>query len=352
MTNNYGAAEAAAPFPQEDNAQRGISACTLKVIAIITMLIDHVAAALILRALVYANTSGSFVTSENYDAWYTIYYVMRGIGRMAFPVFCFFIVEGFQHTRSVPKYALRLLIFAIISEVPFDVALYHSWFSLSYNNVYFTLLLGLLAIWGMDFLEQKLQEVLIKSGHRGQAQSFSGRNTSARGNTSSRGNASVQGSAAGQNNTTGQRGNSSAQNKNKSKSLYGKKWASEIAKADDSLQKKYKFVQITGNLAIALTAMLVAEYVLCTDYGAVGVLTILIMYLMREKPMAGFAVAVVFLGLFSDTLEFAALLMLIPLHLYNGTRGRQIKYLFYAFYPVHLTIIALVGFAMGMTMIY
>ncbi len=305
----------------QNAAQRGISACTLKNIAIITMLIDHVAAALVLRALYFVDTSSSFVTSQNYNTWYMIYTVMRGIGRMAFPVFCFFIVEGFRHTRSVPKYALRLFIFALISEVPFDVALFHRWFYWNYNNVYFTLLLGLLAIWGMDFLEQKLQEVLEKSGHRGQARSFA-------------------------------RGNSAGQGKNKSKSLYGKKWASEIAKADDSLQKKYKFVQITGNLAIALTAMLVAEYVLCTDYGAVGVLTILIIYLMREKPVTGFAVAVVFLGLFSDTLEFAALLMLIPLHFYNGTRGRQIKYLFYAFYPVHLTIIALVGYAMGMKMIY
>lgn len=100
----------------------------LRLIAIIAMLLDHTAAVLVNPAS---------------DA----YTIMRIIGRIAFPIFCFLIVEGFEHTRSVWKYMGRLAVSAVIAEVPFDLAFHRAaWDFKSGQNVFLTLLLGLIAI--------------------------------------------------------------------------------------------------------------------------------------------------------------------------------------------------------------
>ena len=72
--------------------------------------------------------------------------VLRGIGRIAFPMFAFLLVEGFYHTRDVKKYITRLLIFALISELPFDLCFYHTFYAFGHQNIFFTLSLGLLTI--------------------------------------------------------------------------------------------------------------------------------------------------------------------------------------------------------------
>lgn len=136
----------------------GLTANTLKLIAMITMLIDHAGASLIWQ----------MVTKK--DEVYILYRTMRYIGRLAFPIYCFFIVEGLIHTRNVKKYLIRLLIFAFVSEVPFDYALLGK-FTMTYQNVFFTLALGLVCIWGFQFIEEKLPEYLwqkwkIKSGEK------------------------------------------------------------------------------------------------------------------------------------------------------------------------------------------
>ena len=87
--------------------------------------------------------------------WNTIYMIMRGIGRLAFPIYCFFIVEGLEHTKNVKKYVLRLLMFALVSEIPFDYA-FMGGFTLGYQNVFFTLTIGLLVIWGMKEIETRI----------------------------------------------------------------------------------------------------------------------------------------------------------------------------------------------------
>lgn len=71
--------------------------------------------------------------------------LLRMIGRLAMPILCFFIGEGLRHTRNPQKYLLRLVGFALISELPFDLAFYGrvNWAS---QNVYFTLALGLMAL--------------------------------------------------------------------------------------------------------------------------------------------------------------------------------------------------------------
>ena len=75
--------------------------------------------------------------------------LLRWIGRLAMPVLCFFIGEGLRHTRSPRRYLLRLTRFALLSELPFDLAFYGG-IEWGHQNVYFTLALGLLALWAIQ----------------------------------------------------------------------------------------------------------------------------------------------------------------------------------------------------------
>ena len=72
--------------------QKGFSGSTLKLIAIITMLIDHIGAAVIARLL---------IAGQGSEMLYKIYYAMRAVGRVAFPIFCFLLVEGFFYTEKI-----------------------------------------------------------------------------------------------------------------------------------------------------------------------------------------------------------------------------------------------------------
>ena len=75
--------------------------------------------------------------------------LLRWIGRLAMPVLSFFIGEGLRHTRSPRRYLLRLTWFALLSELPFDLAFYGG-IEWGHQNVYFTLALGLLALWAIQ----------------------------------------------------------------------------------------------------------------------------------------------------------------------------------------------------------
>lgn len=128
------------------------SGFTLKMIAVVTMLIDHTAVAML---------SHSFTEKSFSDPMYVFYFALRLIGRFAFPIFCFLLVEGFFHTRSRLKYAIRLGVFAILSEIPFDLALSDSEMPIKdrllnwgQQNVFFTLLLGFLVIWAIEWWMQ------------------------------------------------------------------------------------------------------------------------------------------------------------------------------------------------------
>ena len=106
--------------------KKGISGSTLKMIAIVTMLIDHIGAAVLARLLMVnglgeldqTNTDAIMQWLSANGALYWMYTVMRMIGRVAFPIFCFLLVEGFLHTHDVKKYAMRLGLFALLSEIP------------------------------------------------------------------------------------------------------------------------------------------------------------------------------------------------------------------------------------------
>lgn len=80
---------------------------------------------------------------------------MRCVGRIAFPIFCFLLVEGYFHTRNIEKYILRLGIFAFVSEIPYDLAFRGNVLDIEYQNVFFTLALGV----GMMYCLEKYREI-------------------------------------------------------------------------------------------------------------------------------------------------------------------------------------------------
>lgn len=134
--------------------RKGICGSTLKIIAITTMFIDHIGAALLepyLETLLKGNDYSAIYNSP----WYVIYQLLRSIGRLGFPIFCFLLVEGFLYTRSKGKYIFRLALFCLISEVPFDLAFMHHVLEFSYQNVFFTLLIGMCVITVVDYIQHR-----------------------------------------------------------------------------------------------------------------------------------------------------------------------------------------------------
>lgn len=103
--------------------KKGISQEGLKIIACVTMLLDH--------------TGATILPSMG----------LRIIGRLAFPIYCFLLAEGVAHTRNPKRYGLRLFIGALLAEIPFDL-LFFGRLTLEHQSVMVTLLLGfLMAVW-------------------------------------------------------------------------------------------------------------------------------------------------------------------------------------------------------------
>lgn len=238
-----------------------MSSFSLKMIAIITMFIDHVTAV--------------FVPSDS-----AFYYVGRIIGRIAFPIFVFLLVEGFHHTSDVKKYLKRLGVFALLSEIPFDLAFYNSVFQgadiktdlpkmfsdpymfdtvikrfLANQNVFFTLFIGLGTIYCISLIDKKYNGNL-------------------------------------------------------------------------------KYTNIF-NAIITIVACFIAVF-LKTDYNMLGILLIVAYYLFRGNNILLASATVIISGRLVQALSALAI---IPISFYNGKRGKNIKYFFYAFYPLHLLIL-------------
>ena len=93
-----------------------LSGSALKVIAMFSMLIDHTAAYVLSR---YQWAGTPFVVIGSHSL--SVYRMMRIMGRIAFPIFCFLLVEGFIHTSNRIRYGRNLLIFALISEIPWNL---------------------------------------------------------------------------------------------------------------------------------------------------------------------------------------------------------------------------------------
>lgn len=271
MDNSYNMT--ANQYTEETTVSRkkGLSGSTLKMIAIITMLIDHTGAAILARLLMQNGmgdlnpedlTATMQWLTDNAVLYYT-YTVMRMIGRVAFPIFCFLLVQGFEHTHDKKKYALRLGLFALISEIPFDLAFSSKVLEFNYQNVFFTLFIGLLTMIVYHAVEEKTE------------------------------------------------------------------W--HIA------------LRVLLYILIVAAGMGIAE-LLKTDYSAIGVFCIMVLYICRKKKPLQIAA-----GCISFLWELTAPLAFIPIGFYNGKRGWKMKYFFYIFYPAHLLILYVICYFMGIT---
>lgn len=268
-----------------------LTAFHLKLLAMTFMLIDHI---------------GCFLLNRDTD----IYIICRSWGRLAFPIFCFLIAEGARHTHSLPQYMARLAAFAFISTPPFNLVHGERWYAFDHLNVFFTLFFGLAAVAAVKELSPRILRRLGKV--------------------------------------------SLSQN---------------------------EFVCVLLALPVC-AALYWAAYALNTDYGGYGVAAIVLFWLLREKPLAAwgsFAVLTYIcwgMGLWqTDPWGVKHFVAMNPYALLTNTHrewhtelfltharqnlaplagllwlgyrgekggermGKAGKYLFYAFYPVHLMLL-------------
>ncbi len=262
-----------------------INASTLKVIAVISMFIDHVAAGLLLlmyRAEIYPFGMEKEMTASIYDG-------MRNMGRLAFPIYCYLLVEGLLHTKNVLKYMANLGLFGVISEFFFDITLRANKQASTFDivsvfevnkervlgacNVYFTLLIGLIVIWSMKYVEDNLFE------------------------------------------------------KNEF-SLIG-------------FETKNLFYFILYLMPAIAGAGL--AHIIHSDYRAWGIGLITFLFVFRKKPEIAIVLGYLFfMNMNSESWSLPAFILLL---LYTGKQGnlsRRFKYFFYPFYPAHLFLIYIV----------
>lgn len=211
-------------------AKTGLTSFDLKCIAVISMTIDHTGAVLF--------------PSE---------YWLRCLGRIAFPIFCFLIVEGFYHTRNLSRYLLRLGIFAFVSEVPFDLAFYGRCLEPAHQNVFFTL-----------FLSVAMLAILERC----------------------------------------------------------REWPEKAAV-----------------LLIAMWLSVAGRF----DYSYRGLLLVFVFYVFRRNRRMMLLMGAFWNFLYQGMIQKFGVLAMIPIACYNGEPGKRMKYFFYVFYPLHLTVLYLTG---------
>lgn len=261
-----------------------IKGSTLKMIAAVTMIIDHIGASVLQLLMTQRGILGiaalgieSILTLEGVNRNLAItWWIMRMIiGRIAFPIYCYLLVEGFLHTRNVLKYVMRLLVFAIVSEIPFNLALFQKISEPRYQNVFFTLLLGLIGMWGIAYIEKIVH-------NKKDNQKFS------------------------------------------EQLCFG--------------------LMLIGTLVVLIVTLGTAE-LLKTDYGAAGVFFVLCLYFFRKQKTLQMAVGCV--GSLFILEELTAPLAFLFVAFYQGERGLKLKYFFYCLYPLHLILLYGVCILMG-----
>lgn len=225
---------------------KGVSAGMLKWLAVLFMLCDHIGTFF----FEIPSPLGGTGLGDMLDV------PLRAVGRMAFPLFLFCLFEGYKHTRDRYKYARRLLLFAVISEIPYDFGNYSTAFDITNNNVIWTMFLVIVMYICLDAVRAK------------------------------------------------------------------------------------------GSLVFAYSALIVSGFCLVAyfghvDYGVPAICSALALYLIKDRTKAYLAVIVILTVLFSPV-EALALPSLFLIRAYNGTKGKQIKYFFYVFYPIHFIILRLI----------
>lgn len=330
----------------KNQKRNGISGSTLKLIAIFIMLIDHIGAAIIEKILKnrglfdldWNNTQALEKFFQENELLCSIDAIFRTIGRLAFPIFCFLLVEGFVHTHNKWKYAIRLGIFAIVSEVPFDLAFFDSAFCFRSQNVFFTLFISLLVLIGFELISDVIKDKkwlpilaiagAILTGCIEMPFTFQlTRNFF---------------SIVSRNCFFGIEMN------NKEASIIIGVIISIISLLIYIIMIKKTSIQKASirfaKLAVLIAGMVLAEY-LKSDYFGFGVLTIAVMYGLRRNRINAMLGGCTTLAIMSIG-EFSSFLNLLLMNLYNGKRGCNLKYLFYLFYPVHLLVLYLIAYFM------
>ena len=214
---------------------------TLKLIAMISMVFDHVG-----------------------DMFFPDAMWPRMIGRLAMPVFSFCIAEGFTHTKDKKKYLFRIGIFALISEIPFDLA-FEGKVGVSHQNIMLAFFLAVAALMLYD---------------------------------------RVQGE-------------------------------------EDPERKHSPFGRIVLGVCV-VAAIAVLSFLLRADYTFFAVIAVFLFYVFRKRhPLIRAGIGVAFLSVTRTVGYYCTTgLSFIPLAMYNGKKGKGLKWMFYLFYPGHLLILA------------
>ena len=214
---------------------------TLKLIAMISMVFDHVG-----------------------DMFFPYAMWPRMIGRLAMPVFSFCIAEGFTHTKDKKKYLCRIGIFALISEIPFDLA-FEGKVGVSHQNIMLAFFLAVAALMLYD---------------------------------------RVQGE-------------------------------------EDPERKHSPFGRIVLGVCV-VAAIAVLSFLLRADYTFFAVIAVFLFYVFRKRhPLIRAGIGVAFLSVTRTVGYYCTTgFSFIPLAMYNGKKGKGLKWMFYLFYPGHLLILA------------
>lgn len=249
-----------------------MSGTALKLLAVLTMIVDHIGA-----------------------VFFPDLIILRMVGRLSMPIFCFLIIEGFRKTSNQKRFLLRLGLFALISEVPFDLAFSESWLHLQSQNVFATFFIAALALYFFEHPEGLARLARFKQ----------------------------------------------------------KPTTSVYRHAPDMV----RFFILPAGAALTVG--------LFTDYSALGFVMLIFLYFSYplHKPLRlGLYAALMSLYAVSSVLTlllkgnftldalpwamlwFVAALAVLPLALYNGQRGRGLKWFFYVFYPAHLLILVAIRF--------
>ncbi|MCR4781601.1 MAG: conjugal transfer protein TraX, partial [Lachnospiraceae bacterium] len=257
---------------------RGLCGSTLKIIAIISMVFDHIGRIVIENGLIMKSPRGA-LSDETFSIIEKSADICGILGRVAFPIFCFLLVEGFLHTRSVLSYGRNLALFAIFTEPIYDYAFTGKLIDFSQQNVMFELLLGLLVLVFIDTLGKKFPI------------------------------------------------------KNKVCFKLAEVCLSIIGLFAGLLSQK---LFLDGGLYGI--AMIIAFYLL-RDMKVLKVIVGILIVLFFDCYLIGGG----FDFSLSNVLQlesFSGILSMILIYFYNGKRGLRMKYFFYGFYPVHLLLLS------------
>lgn len=254
----------------------------IKLMAVLSMIIDHFAKIVLTMwvfNILFPQVELGNMAQEQYQSIDNfVRFTLPEIGRMAFPLFCFLLVEGYHHTRNKKKYLTLMVVFALISELPFDVAFFHIPsirsgtfpFYWEYQNVFFTLALGIVLLKTLQKIQKKLPF------------------------------------------------------------------------------EKNRILCIFAHI-ISVGVFAVIADLIKSDYGSMGIIYIFAFYIFRNnRILQALSILIVYILTTGNQPSIFLMLSGVIIILYNGQRGNlNLKYFFYLFYPVHITLFFLCALFFG-----